>query len=200
MAPLPFAPLNDIYNIPISNNINPGIQSTQSTQSNTNPDIQSTQSTQSNTNPGIQSTQSTPSNTNPGIQSTQSTQSNTNPGIQSNNENRYGNVNPQIPSTNEISQTNFANNAHFVNENQKYQNYIKNNQIAGNRPAWNNITNTWPNIMGSNMFNRFQTPVDYLSDTDQIIALLKEISFILKIIVILFILFFIANICNKNNN
>lgn len=72
-----------------------------------------------------------------------------------------------------------------------------NNSRTASRPSWSNITNTWPFNQGVNMFNRFQTPVDYLSDSDQIIAILQEMSFILKIIMILIILMFISKLVEK---
>ena len=73
------------------------------------------------------------------------------------------------------------------------QNYSK----TAPRPAWTNIMNSVPTNQGMNMFNRFQTPIEYLSPHDQIITLLQEISFILKIIMILFILMFVSKLCER---
>ena len=41
--------------------------------------------------------------------------------------------------------------------------------------------------------NKKQTPIDYLSDHDQLVAILREISFVLKIIMILIILMLVMN-------
>lgn len=65
------------------------------------------------------------------------------------------------------------------------------------RPGWTNILNSFPINQGINMFNRFQTPIEYLSEHDQLVALLQEISFILKLILILFILMVVSKICEK---
>lgn len=73
------------------------------------------------------------------------------------------------------------------------ENYSKTAQ----RPAWTNIMNSFPTNQGINMFNRFQTPIEYLSEHDQIVTLLQEISFILKVIMILFILMFVSKLCEK---
>ena len=62
------------------------------------------------------------------------------------------------------------------------------------RPSTTNILNDSLIQKGINMFNRFQTPIDYLSDQDQLVAILQEISFILKIIMILMILMFICKL------
>lgn len=72
-----------------------------------------------------------------------------------------------------------------------------NNSRTAPRPSWSNISNAWPLNQGINMFNRFQTPVDYLSDHDQIVAILQDISFVLKIIMILIILMFISKLSEK---
>ena len=72
-----------------------------------------------------------------------------------------------------------------------------NNSRTASRPGWSNITNTWPLNQSINMFNRFQTPVDYLSDHDQLVAILQDISFVLKIIMILIILMFVSKLAEK---
>jgi hypothetical protein len=116
----------------------------------------------------------------------------------------------------------FQKDATLVQHNKQYQTAIKEKEIAGQpnfkpneqtlppntpkeqinystpapRTAWTNVQQSWPPQQFNNVFNRFQT-MEHLSSDDHIIALLQEICFISKIIMILFILLVVAKIFEK---
>lgn len=112
-----------------------------------------------------------------------------------------------------------------IDDNQRYQQKIKQDEIAGTpdfssknatippnvqpvsqnnsvyakRPAWTDIHNMWPSNQDFNMFNRFQSIRENYSNGDHIISLLQEILLILKIIMLVLILLFVIKMFEKKN-
>lgn len=144
-----------------------------------------------------------------------------------NNSNNNGNNNVNNnenlkQNTNQITQESFARNNNFVQNNRNYQEFVQHNQtseqanfkeklnpisspnLGQGKEIPPNVPNSPENLSKfaqrpawSNIMNRFQTPYEYLSEHDQLVSILQEISFILKVIMILLILMFVSKICKK---
>ena len=125
-------------------------------------------------------------------------------------------------SAEQLFQKNQAESSKCIDNNQKYQQNLKQEQIAGTadytnkntatippnvpqvaqnntiyakRPAWTDTQNIWPSYQNFSMFNRFQN--EHYSSSDHIISLLQEMLLILKVIMLVLVLLFVIKIFDK---